>query len=229
MSQLRLCLPGIVLRPSFRHRHGPGLKPHPQEGSRMSSKTRVRGLAAVSVVVLAALAACTSGPVRPTAPLSSNGMRPDPSRPPRAGRARANPGRCWTAMPTAATPTCRAIFPGNEAQNVKRIAVLLPFNSTNAEVKKQSEGIYNAIQMALFQVGARDVDPHAARRDQRRPAGHPGHRGRCREGWRGRRHRPGVRPAGCPPSQPRRRKCARPCLPSRPTSRPSAKAPISFR
>lgn len=48
-------------------------------------------------------------------------------------------------------------IPGNEAQNVKRIAVLLPFNSTNAEVQKQSKGIYNAIQMALFQVGAKDV------------------------------------------------------------------------
>ena len=45
----------------------------------------------------------------------------------------------------------------NEAQNIKRIAVLLPFNSTNADVQRQSKGIYNAIQMALFQVGARDV------------------------------------------------------------------------
>lgn len=45
----------------------------------------------------------------------------------------------------------------NEMQNVKRIAVLLPFNSSNAEVKKQVQGIYNAIQMALFQVNSRDV------------------------------------------------------------------------
>ena len=35
---------------------------------------------------------------------------------------------------------------GVEAQQLRRLAVLLPFSSTNAEVKKQSEGIYNAIQ-----------------------------------------------------------------------------------
>jgi len=48
-------------------------------------------------------------------------------------------------------------IPRNEAQNIKRIAVLLPFNSTNADVQRQSRGIYNAIQMALFQVGVKDV------------------------------------------------------------------------
>ena len=41
-------------------------------------------------------------------------------------------------------------IPRNETQNIKRIAVLLPFNSTNADVQRQSKGIYNAIQMALF-------------------------------------------------------------------------------
>lgn len=46
---------------------------------------------------------------------------------------------------------------GAQQQDLKRIAVLLPFSSTNAEVKKQSEGIFNAIQMALFQVGAQDI------------------------------------------------------------------------
>lgn len=47
--------------------------------------------------------------------------------------------------------------PRNEVQSIKRVAVLLPFNSTNADVKRQAQGLYNAIQMALFQVGARDV------------------------------------------------------------------------
>lgn len=46
---------------------------------------------------------------------------------------------------------------GAQTQQLRRIAVLLPFSSTNAEVKKQSDGIYNAIQMALFQVGAQDI------------------------------------------------------------------------
>ena len=125
----------------------------------MSSKSRVRGLAAISLVALAALGACTSGPVRPTAPLSSSGMRPDPSRP-------LPPGQ---PMPSAPVSTQFAEsrnayhprhVPANEQQNLKRIAVLLPFNSTNAEVQRQSKGLYNAIQMALFQVGAKDIVLH---------------------------------------------------------------------
>ena len=122
----------------------------------MSSKSRVRGLAAVSLVALASLAACTSGPVRPTAPLSSSGMRPDPSRP-------LPPGQPLPSEPvsTQFAESRNAYYPRhiprNETQNIKRIAVLLPFNSTNADVQRQSKGIYNAIQMALFQVGARDV------------------------------------------------------------------------
>ena len=121
----------------------------------MSSKSRVRGLAAASLVALA-LGACASGPVRPTAPLSSSGMRPDPSRP-------LPPGQ---PLPSEAVSTQFAEgrnayyprhIPRNETQNIKRIAVLLPFNSTNADVQRQSRGIYNAIQMALFQVGVKDV------------------------------------------------------------------------
>jgi ABC-type branched-subunit amino acid transport system substrate-binding protein len=122
----------------------------------MSSKSRARGLAAASVAVLASLAACTTGPVRPTAPLSSNDMRPDPSRP-------ARPGEPIPAAPVLDTyaESRSAYMPRhiarNESQNLKRIAVLLPFSSTNTEVRKQAMGIYNAIQMALFQVGAREV------------------------------------------------------------------------
>lgn len=108
------------------------------------------------MAALAALGACTSGPVRPTAPLSTSSMRPDPSRPPRPG----DPAPSIPVLETYANSR-NAYMPRhiarNEAQNVKRIAVLLPFNSTNAEVRKQSIGIYNAIQMALFQVNSRDV------------------------------------------------------------------------
>ena len=83
-------------------------------------------------------------------------MRPDPSRPPRPG----DPAPSIPVLETYANSR-NAYMPRHiardEAQNMKRIAVLLPFNSTNAEVRKQSIGIYNAIQMALFQVNARDV------------------------------------------------------------------------
>lgn len=83
-------------------------------------------------------------------------MRPDPSRP-------LPPGQPLPSSPVSERyADSRSAYlprhiPRNEAQNIKRIAVLLPFNSTNAEVQRQSTGIYNAIQMALFQVGARDV------------------------------------------------------------------------
>ncbi|MEQ1784580.1 MAG: penicillin-binding protein activator [Hyphomonadaceae bacterium] len=124
----------------------------------MSSRTRVRLLATASAVMFAALGACTSGPVRPTTPLSSNDLRPDPSRPPRPGEVMDNPAPSAAPNETYAN---RGYKPrhlaGVEAQQLRRLAVLLPFSSTNAEVKKQSEGIYNAIQMALFQVGAPDI------------------------------------------------------------------------
>jgi ABC-type branched-subunit amino acid transport system substrate-binding protein len=46
---------------------------------------------------------------------------------------------------------------GQQTQNIKRVAVLLPFSSTNAEVQRLTKGLYNAIQMSLFEIGARDV------------------------------------------------------------------------
>lgn len=122
----------------------------------MSSKSLVRGLAAVSLVALTTLGACTSGPVRPTAPLSSSGMRPDPSRPLPPGQPQPS-APVSTQFAESRNAYHPRHIPANEQQNLKRIAVLLPFNSTNAEVQRQSKGIYNAIQMALFQVGVKDV------------------------------------------------------------------------
>jgi ABC-type branched-subunit amino acid transport system substrate-binding protein len=46
---------------------------------------------------------------------------------------------------------------GQQTQGLKRVAVLLPFTSTNAEVQRLTKGLYNAIQMSLFEIGARDV------------------------------------------------------------------------
>ena len=46
---------------------------------------------------------------------------------------------------------------GQQTENIKRVAVLLPFSSTNAEVQRLTKGLYNAIQMSLFEIGARDV------------------------------------------------------------------------
>jgi branched-chain amino acid transport system substrate-binding protein len=46
---------------------------------------------------------------------------------------------------------------GQPTATIKRVAVLLPFSSTNAEVQRLTKGLYNAIQMSLFEIGARDV------------------------------------------------------------------------
>lgn len=122
----------------------------------MSFSLRTHKLAIVATALLAATAACTSGPVRPTAPLSSSGQRPDPMRPPR-------PGEPLPSAPVSDVyaESRNAYQPrhlgNNQQTSLKRIAVLLPFSSTNAEVRKQVMGIYNGIQMALFQVGATDI------------------------------------------------------------------------
>ena len=47
-------------------------------------------------------------------------------------------------------------IPRNEVQTLKRVAVILPFSSTNPEVQKTTQGLYNAIQMALFEASVRN-------------------------------------------------------------------------
>ena len=123
----------------------------------MSSRTRVRLLATASALMFATLGACTSGPVRPTTPLSTNDLRPDPTRPPRPSADPAPSEPVSGQFADSRNAYMPRHLPGAQQIALKRIAVLLPFSSTNAEVKKQSDGIFNAIQMALFQVGATDV------------------------------------------------------------------------
>lgn len=48
-------------------------------------------------------------------------------------------------------------IPRNEQGDLKRVAVLLPFSSSNAEVARLSKGLFNAAQMAMFEVGAKNV------------------------------------------------------------------------
>jgi hypothetical protein len=107
--------------------------------------------------MFAALGACTSGPVRPTTPLSTNDLRPDPTRPPRPNVDPAPSAAVSDVYAYGRNAYMPRHLAGAQQTELKRIAVLLPFSSTNAEVKRQSDGIFNAIQMALFQVGASDV------------------------------------------------------------------------
>ncbi|MDP3737288.1 MAG: penicillin-binding protein activator [Hyphomonadaceae bacterium] len=121
----------------------------------MPSEPRARRLAAVSLLALAALAACTSGPPRPTTPTYSGAMRPDPSRPPRPGDPLPSEPVSDRYAESRNAYMPRHI-PREQAQTLKRVAVILPFSSTNPEVQRTTKGLYNAIQMALFEASARD-------------------------------------------------------------------------
>jgi ABC-type branched-subunit amino acid transport system substrate-binding protein len=112
-------------------------------------------LAAIGVAI-AALSACVDGPSRPTTPTYSGNQRPNPTRPPRPGE----------PLPSAPVSTkfadSRSAYmphhlPNSERRELKRIAVLLPFSSSDPDVRKLANALFNAIQMSLFEVGAQDV------------------------------------------------------------------------
>jgi ABC-type branched-subunit amino acid transport system substrate-binding protein len=48
-------------------------------------------------------------------------------------------------------------IPRGEARELKRIAVLLPFSSTDPEVRRLTTALFNAVQMAMFEVGDPNV------------------------------------------------------------------------
>lgn len=105
----------------------------------------------MSVLALASLAACISpGGARPTTPAYSGAARPDPSR----------PGRPEDPAPSAPVSERYADsrnayaprhIPREQIPNIKRVAVLLPFDSTDPTAKAYAKGLYNAIQLALFE------------------------------------------------------------------------------
>ena len=113
-------------------------------------------LATVSVLALAALTACIGGPPRPTTPTYSGATRPDPTRPARPGEP-VPTGIISERYADSRNAYMPRHIPRDEAQNIKRVAVLLPFSSTNPEVQRVTRGLYNSIQLALFEIGARDV------------------------------------------------------------------------
>ncbi|HEX5006886.1 MAG TPA: penicillin-binding protein activator [Hyphomonadaceae bacterium] len=124
--------------------------------SRARQRTHRSKWIAASALALVAVAGCASGPPRPTTPTYSGATRPDPTRPPR-------PGDPMPSQPVSErfAGSRNAYMPrhlaGQQTQGLKRVAVLLPFSSTNAEVQRLTQGLYNSIQMALFEIGARDV------------------------------------------------------------------------
>jgi ABC-type branched-subunit amino acid transport system substrate-binding protein len=115
--------------------------------------SRTRALFGASLAALALAGACADNPARPTTPAYSGAQRPDPTRPPRPGV----PLEDYRENPYA--DSRQAYAPKHLARNadIKRVAVLLPFSSTDPEVRRLTQGMFNAIQMSLFEVGAENV------------------------------------------------------------------------
>ncbi len=124
----------------------------------MPSETRARqrNWIAASLLALVALAGCASGPPRPTTPTYSGATRPDPTRPPRPGDPLPSQpvSERFADSRNAYTPRHLA---GQQVQDIKRVAVLLPFSSTDPGTQRLTKAFYNSIQMALFEIGARNI------------------------------------------------------------------------
>lgn len=115
-----------------------------------------RKMMAAGLLALTALAGCVDGPSRPTTPAYTGNTRPEPTRPARPGDpAPRDP------VSTRYAESRSAYMPRhidrNDRRDLKRIAVLLPFSSSNSDVAKLARGLFNSIQMAMFEVGATNV------------------------------------------------------------------------
>lgn len=104
-----------------------------------------------------ALAACAqTGATRPATPTYSGAMRPEPTRPDRPGEPMARAAVANPAADSRSAYRPRHI-PGNEMREIQRVAVLLPFSASDPQVRKTAEGLFNAVEMSLFEVNAPNV------------------------------------------------------------------------
>ncbi len=111
----------------------------------------------VCAMAFMALAGCVGdGSPRPTTPTYTGNQRADPTRPPRPDAP--VPGTVFT---NPFSQDRGAYMPRHvdrrDQGDLKRVAVLLPFTAENAPVRDLAEGLFNAIQMSLFEIGAEDV------------------------------------------------------------------------
>lgn len=102
------------------------------------------------------LGGCATTDTRPTTPTYSGDPRAEASRPPRPGAPAPRAGGIFGALGFGRggfVPRHMA----RETGEIKRIAVLLPFSSTDPEVKKLTRALYNAVQLAVFDAGADNI------------------------------------------------------------------------
>jgi branched-chain amino acid transport system substrate-binding protein len=117
---------------------------------RSSTKGSFGKMAAISVLALSALAGCIGpGGPRPTTPTYSGGLRPDPERPSRP------------EDPAPSAPVIERYadsrnayqprhVPREASDQIKRIAVILPFKSADPVLASYAKALFNAMQLALF-------------------------------------------------------------------------------
>ncbi len=110
----------------------------------------------ITILALAALSGCVgSGGPRPTTPTYTGNQRPDPSRPPRPDAPQDGP---MISDPFAGSgPYQPRHLADVRSRDLKRVAVLLPFSSSNQQVSQLADSLFNALQMSLFEIGAENV------------------------------------------------------------------------
>lgn len=113
-------------------------------------------LLVIAIMALAALSGCVGdGGPRPTTPTYTGNQRPDPSRPPRPDAPQ--PGTT-IADPFAGSGPYRPRHMADvRSRDIQRVAVLLPFSSTNQQVSQLADSLFNSMQMSLFEIGAENV------------------------------------------------------------------------
>lgn len=112
------------------------------------------------------MAGCASSPSRPTTPVYSGKERPDPTRPPRPGEPTPREDDLAQEDLGEMTDKKGKIIPRHMKDRMavadgkvqlSRVAVLLPFSSTNSAARSQAEGVMEGVEAALFNAGLNNV------------------------------------------------------------------------
>ncbi len=105
------------------------------------------------LVTLTMASGCASGTVRPTTPTYTGNERPEPSRPIRPA-APTETGAVSDRYADSRSAYIPRHLPRADVVGMHRVAVLLPFSSNDPNVRRLARGLFNAVQLAMFEVGS---------------------------------------------------------------------------
>ena len=116
---------------------------------------------APSVIITAlALSACETVPASPPAPISTGKPRMEPNVPPPAPtdpRDADGVGEGETEPGFEAPQDDVLVPPHMAGRDIRRVGVLLPFSHPNRAVRTEAQGLFAAIELALFEHGGEDI------------------------------------------------------------------------